>query len=174
MSENESGPTSNGVKRRRLFSPADDSKLKSILTDSPFRGWKNVAQQMSGFTPKQLRDRWNNYLSPKNTFEPWTDEEDRIIVEKVLKYGTKWSLISTYLPGRPDNSIKNRWNSVLKNEYMIHPKKYLEKMKEKDVSESKDQEEEIPVSESPEKSKEKPQYYLDNRFVEHFFEQLPK
>ena len=29
------------------------------------------------------------------------------------KLGNKWSKISSFLPGRSDNQIKNRWNSKL-------------------------------------------------------------
>lgn len=31
-----------------------------------------------------------------------------------LKYGKKWSLIAKHMPGRTDNTIKNRFNSALK------------------------------------------------------------
>ena len=105
-----------GIKRRRLFSPHDDRRLARIIRENVFTGWKNVAKQMPGFTAKQLRDRWNNYLSPKNSFQPWSPEEDRIITEKVKEFGTKWSRIATFLHGRSDNSIKNRWNTILKDQ----------------------------------------------------------
>ena len=44
----------------------------------------------------------------------WTAEEDAIILKLHNKYGNKWSFISTYIPGRSDNAIKNRFNGCIK------------------------------------------------------------
>jgi len=84
------------------------------MTNQPFKGWKSVSEQMHGFSARQCRDRWHNYLSPKICPNAWTIEEDYILLTKVQEIGTRWSEISTFLPGRSDNNIKNRWNYVVK------------------------------------------------------------
>ena len=117
-----------GVKRRRLFAAEDDKQLEQIINRNDFKGWKNVAKEMPGFSPKQLRDRWHNYISPKNQFGPWTEEEDQIIIQKVKEYGTKWSFIASFLKGRSDNCVKNRWNSVLRDKIAAEPKHYSSNM----------------------------------------------
>ena len=48
--------------------------------------------------------------------QDWTDEEDRTVMSLVQQYGTKWSKIVKFLPGRTDNAIKNHWNSTLKRQ----------------------------------------------------------
>ena len=42
---------------------------------------------------------------------PFSEEEDQILLAKQLELGNKWTKIASFLPGRPENSIKNRFNS---------------------------------------------------------------
>lgn len=157
-----------GVKRRRLFSDKDDHRLEKIIMENPFTGWKDVANMMPGFTAKQLRDRWHNYISPRNSNQPWTPEEDRIIKEKVQEFGTRWSQIAIYLVGRSDNSIKNRYNTVLKEG--------TRKTSEKQEPNLTDNESAIAECITQVKSQEPPSKeaaILDDRFISRFFERLP-
>lgn len=159
-----------GVKRRRLFGPQDDKRLEQIIREEVFSGWKSVAKSMPGFTAKQLRDRWHNYISPKNSLEPWSLEEDRIIVQKVKEFGTKWSQISSYLQGRSDNCIKNRWNTVLKEDCENNPSKYFGSSPM--ISEEPPASSSTSGEDSSTKDKDSPpinQVMLDERFIERFF-----
>jgi hypothetical protein len=43
----------------------------------------------------------------------WTDAEDEILVKAREILGSKWrDIVKTYLPGRSENSAKNRWHSI--------------------------------------------------------------
>jgi hypothetical protein len=69
---------------------------------------------MPGRSARQCRDRWTNYLAPTLSLDPWTPEEDALIIRKVAECGTKWAAIAKEIPRRSDNAIKNRWYTVLK------------------------------------------------------------
>jgi hypothetical protein len=43
---------------------------------------------------------WHNHLNPDIKKTPWTEEEDRIILEKHAILGNQWAKIAEFLPGR--------------------------------------------------------------------------
>ncbi|OHS97552.1 Myb-like DNA-binding domain containing protein [Tritrichomonas foetus] len=105
--------------RRRVFSTEEDKILADLVQSQQCTNWFEIAQKMPGRTARQCRDRWINYLSPTNSFAPWSQEEDELIIEKVNELGTSWSSISKFVEGRSDNTLKNRWYSGLKKNCFI-------------------------------------------------------
>jgi hypothetical protein len=45
--------------------------------------------------------------------EPWTPEEDALVVQKYHQIGPKWVEIGKMLSGRSGNNVKNRWHKHL-------------------------------------------------------------
>jgi hypothetical protein len=73
--------------------------------------WAECALTIQGRTGKQCRERWTNAISPDIKKGGWTEEEDQAIFELYATLGPKWTDIAKNLPGRTENSIKNRFYS---------------------------------------------------------------
>ena len=104
---------------KKSWTETEDMALVRVINDVGTKNWNIVSTQLKRSenyhrTGKQCRERWNNHLNPKIVKTTWTEQEDALIFELYKKFGRSWTKISEFLPGRSDNSVKNRFYTYLR------------------------------------------------------------
>lgn len=116
--------SSNGVgggKKRGTgaWTEAEDAKLFDLVRTFGTKNWVSVERAMEGRDKKQCRERWCNHVNPHINDAPFSEAESIFIIDCYVRHGRQWARMSrcAELHNRPDNAIKNHFNTNLRDHY---------------------------------------------------------
>ena len=110
-------------RRNQKFTADEDKLLKKLVRNHGESSWELISSYMEDRNPRQCHDRWTYYLSPKINNSPWTEEDDKRLIDTCYELNGKWVKITKNFKGRTDVQIKNRWNYLQKTKNLPDIKK---------------------------------------------------
>ncbi|CAK56686.1 unnamed protein product (macronuclear) [Paramecium tetraurelia] len=105
-----------------------EDQLLSKLVGLYGRKWKKISKYFTPKTNKQCMERYNNCLNPNLNKNPFSLEEDQIIYENYLIFGSKWSRIAKCLTKRTHNQVKNRFYTHILSSHLQLVNPYYTKL----------------------------------------------
>ena len=76
------------------------------------KDWRLLAENVPGKDSNQCWHRWHRHVNPDINHGPWSEDEDKILMDNHKELGSKWSDYMTLLPGRTSQAIKIRWRRL--------------------------------------------------------------
>jgi hypothetical protein len=98
-----------------MWSQEEDDMLLALMAEKGgAKCWSKISDRIPGRTAKQCRERWYLNLDPEINRNPWTKQEDDVLVSMHAEMGNKWAHIRAFLPGRTENAVKSRFKSLVR------------------------------------------------------------
>ena len=106
---------------KKKFTPEEDEQLKRLVQEHGEYDWEKIAILLGNRNARQCHDRWKFYVNPAINKEPFTQEEDWLLINLVYRYGGMWVQISKNFKNRSDVQMKNRWKTLQKQMNLSMP-----------------------------------------------------
>lgn len=117
--------SSKQIASRSKWTKEEEESLIRLVSITGAKGWNQIASLLKTKTAKQCRDHYANCLDPEIKTSLWTVEEEKILMSKFCEYGSQWSKIKRFLPGRTNSMIKNYVSMLLKKkEFNVSNQQY--------------------------------------------------
>ena len=106
-------------KSNRYWTSEEDDRLKLAISIFGPNNWNKIAFFVGNDRlTNQCSQRWYRDLDPSINRDKWNEEEEKLLLKLVSKYGTKsWRLISKQIKNRNDVQCRYHYKKILKNEY---------------------------------------------------------
>jgi predicted pyridoxine 5'-phosphate oxidase superfamily flavin-nucleotide-binding protein len=96
---------------RDRFTAEEDAKVTALVAQG--LGWGQIAAAMNQRTKRQVRERWQDYLSPSLAVN-YTHDDDYRIEELHRQLGPRWAKIAAALGNRSGVSVRNRYRQLMR------------------------------------------------------------
>lgn len=100
--------------QRDRFSHEEDMQLKRLVEEHGVNDWDLIASLMPERNARQVRERWSNYLDPNVNLEPWSEEEEDLLIKKHMELGNHWKKIAEFFVNRTDINVKSKYRHLLR------------------------------------------------------------
>ena len=99
--------------KRYNWTAEEDAMLRQWVEENGLKKgvFARAAEKMPHRNADQCYQRWHHCLDPAINKEPWSEKEDKILIDAHKQLGNKWVAIRKHLPGRTGEAIRHRWNS---------------------------------------------------------------
>jgi hypothetical protein len=107
---------------RQGWTSIEDEILLKIVSSRGAKAWSGIAKELNAMIHdgakvrqgRHCRERWYNHVDPGLIKGNWSTEEDDLLIKLHSELGNRWSEISKRMKGRTENSVKNRFKSMVK------------------------------------------------------------